>query len=189
VAAEHRHARAALLLQGRPDRHHRVVDVPAVADEDLHLRRAREPLHQALDEQSDLAADVGLGAQGRQRRPLGDGHRFVVARERGVEDRLGQPRLAAEPLVDALRRDARVRGDRGDRRHPEAVALEQLPRSLHDLPSARVGVRPPSRTRPAATVFPPTNRVFAMTQSHGFRVNDGRVVEHWANRDDLGMGR
>jgi predicted ester cyclase len=39
------------------------------------------------------------------------------------------------------------------------------------------------------TVFPPTNRAFAMTQSHWFRLADGRIVEHWANRDDLGMGR
>ena len=39
------------------------------------------------------------------------------------------------------------------------------------------------------TVFPPTNRDFAMTQSHWFRLADGRIVEHWANRDDLGMGR
>jgi predicted ester cyclase len=36
------------------------------------------------------------------------------------------------------------------------------------------------------SVFPPTNRVFAMTQSHWFRIEDGRILEHWANRDDLG---
>ena len=38
-------------------------------------------------------------------------------------------------------------------------------------------------------VFPPTNKVFAITQSHWFRMEDGRIVEHWANRDDLGMAR
>jgi predicted ester cyclase len=39
------------------------------------------------------------------------------------------------------------------------------------------------------TVFPATGRMFAMTQSHWFRVRDGRIVRHWANRDDLGVGR
>ena len=34
--------------------------------------------------------------------------------------------------------------------------------------------------------FPPTGREFASTQSHWFRVEDGKLVEHWANRDDLG---
>jgi predicted ester cyclase len=34
--------------------------------------------------------------------------------------------------------------------------------------------------------FPPTGREFASTQSHWFQVRDGLVVEHWANRDDLG---
>jgi predicted ester cyclase len=38
-------------------------------------------------------------------------------------------------------------------------------------------------------VFPPLGRRFAVTQTHWFRMRDGRVAEHWANRDDLGMGR
>jgi predicted ester cyclase len=36
------------------------------------------------------------------------------------------------------------------------------------------------------TVFPPTNKSFASTQSHWFRVERGQIIEHWANRDDLG---
>jgi predicted ester cyclase len=38
-------------------------------------------------------------------------------------------------------------------------------------------------------VFPPTDQRFATTQSHWFRVRDGLVVEHWANRDDLGTAK
>src|SRR5215472_11588844 len=38
-------------------------------------------------------------------------------------------------------------------------------------------------------VFPPTGRTFAMTQSHWFLLEDGRIIDHWANRDDLGTGR
>ena len=34
--------------------------------------------------------------------------------------------------------------------------------------------------------FPPTGRPFTSTQSHWFRLQDGLVIEHWANRDDLG---
>jgi predicted ester cyclase len=34
--------------------------------------------------------------------------------------------------------------------------------------------------------FPPTGRTFATTQSHWFRIADGQVIEHWANRDDMG---
>ncbi|MGI5131555.1 ester cyclase [Pseudonocardia sp. CA-107938] len=37
--------------------------------------------------------------------------------------------------------------------------------------------------------FVPTGRRFAITQSHWFRMADGKVLEHWANRDDLGMAR
>jgi len=39
------------------------------------------------------------------------------------------------------------------------------------------------------TVFPPTNKTFAMTQSHWFQIEDGQIIEHWANRDDLGTAR
>jgi predicted ester cyclase len=39
------------------------------------------------------------------------------------------------------------------------------------------------------TVFPPTNRTFAMTQSHWFRIEDGTIIEHWANRDDIGTAK
>lgn len=39
------------------------------------------------------------------------------------------------------------------------------------------------------TVFPPTGKAFAITQSHWLRIEDGQVVEHWANRDDLGQAK
>jgi predicted ester cyclase len=39
------------------------------------------------------------------------------------------------------------------------------------------------------TVFPPTNKTFAVTQSHWFRIEDGQIIEHWANRDDIGMSK
>jgi len=34
--------------------------------------------------------------------------------------------------------------------------------------------------------MPPTGKRFATTQTHWFRVRDGQVIEHWANRDDQG---
>ena len=37
-----------------------------------------------------------------------------------------------------------------------------------------------------AQAFPPTGKTFATTQTHWFRSADGKVIEHWANRDDLG---
>ena len=37
-------------------------------------------------------------------------------------------------------------------------------------------------------VFPARGRAFAVTQTHWFRVVGGAVIEHFANRDDLGMG-
>jgi len=40
-----------------------------------------------------------------------------------------------------------------------------------------------------AEAFPPTGRPFATTQSHWFRIADGQVIEHWANRDDIGTAQ
>lgn len=40
-----------------------------------------------------------------------------------------------------------------------------------------------------ADVFPPTGRPFATTQTHWFRLSDGKVIEHWANRDDIGTAK
>ena len=37
--------------------------------------------------------------------------------------------------------------------------------------------------------FAPTGKPFAVTQTHWFRMRDGLCLEHWANRDDLGMGK
>ncbi len=34
-------------------------------------------------------------------------------------------------------------------------------------------------------VIPPTGRQFSARQTHWFRVEDGRLAEHWATREDL----
>lgn len=38
-------------------------------------------------------------------------------------------------------------------------------------------------------VFPPRGRSFSVTQTHWLRMRGGKIAEHWANRDDLGMGQ
>jgi predicted ester cyclase len=38
-----------------------------------------------------------------------------------------------------------------------------------------------------AQVMPATGKPFATTQTHWLRLRDGKVIEHWANRDDQGM--
>jgi predicted ester cyclase len=37
--------------------------------------------------------------------------------------------------------------------------------------------------------FPATGKSFSITQSHWIRIEDGKLIEHWANRDDLGQAR
>lgn len=53
-------------------------------------------------------------------------------------------------------------------------------------------VRPFVAYKPDGSVdeaFPPTGKRFATTQTHWMRVLDGQVIEHWANRDDLGTAK
>jgi ketosteroid isomerase-like protein len=38
-------------------------------------------------------------------------------------------------------------------------------------------------------VFASNGREFATTQTHWYRIADGRIIEHWANRDDLGQAQ
>ncbi len=38
-------------------------------------------------------------------------------------------------------------------------------------------------------VFPPRGREFAVTQTHWFRMKDGKIADHWASRNDLNMGK
>jgi predicted ester cyclase len=38
---------------------------------------------------------------------------------------------------------------------------------------------------PLNGVMPPTGKRFSAEQSHWFRVQDGKLAEHWATRDDL----
>jgi predicted ester cyclase len=33
----------------------------------------------------------------------------------------------------------------------------------------------------------PSGREFAVQHAHGWRIADGRIVEHWGSRDDLGL--
>ena len=38
---------------------------------------------------------------------------------------------------------------------------------------------------PLNGVVPPTGKRFSSRQSHWFRVEDGKLAEHWATREDL----
>ncbi|MGN5382281.1 hypothetical protein BIV25_32070 [Streptomyces sp. MUSC 14] len=35
--------------------------------------------------------------------------------------------------------------------------------------------------------FPATGKTFSVTHTHWCRMDDGQLIEHWANRDDLGQ--
>jgi predicted ester cyclase len=39
------------------------------------------------------------------------------------------------------------------------------------------------------TAMPLTGKSFSVKQTHWFRVADGKVIDHWANRDDLALAK
>jgi steroid delta-isomerase-like uncharacterized protein len=53
----------------------------------------------------------------------------------------------------------------------------------------RVGVRATLRGTHSQPILgiPPTGKPFAMSSLHIFRIADGRIAEHWANQDELGL--
>lgn len=53
-----------------------------------------------------------------------------------------------------------------------------------DLVAVRV-LSEGTNTGPLNGVIPPTGRRFSTAQSHWFRVEAGRLAEHWATRKDL----
>jgi steroid delta-isomerase-like uncharacterized protein len=53
-----------------------------------------------------------------------------------------------------------------------------------DMVALRVTARG-THLGPIGGVIPATGRTFVSTQSHWFRVEDGKLAEHWVTRDDL----
>jgi predicted ester cyclase len=66
----------------------------------------------------------------------------------------------------------------------EVVAVHATMSGRHTGPFARYDA-----AGAVSQVMPPTGKTFAATQTHWFRLADGKVIEHWANRDDLAMAQ
>ena len=61
--------------------------------------------------------------------------------------------------------------------HTTATARQTGPFVIYDGPGA------------VRQVFPATGKATSATQTHWFRIADGKVIEHWANRDDMTMAQ
>lgn len=72
----------------------------------------------------------------------------------------------------------------------EVVAENDLV-AIHCVASGRnLGEMPLHEQEGAvADVLTPSGREFTVTQTHWMRIKDGKAIEHWANRDDLGTAR
>src|SRR5215470_333099 len=62
----------------------------------------------------------------------------------------------------------------------DLVAVHSTVSGRHTGPFARYDA-----AGTVSQVMPPTGRAFSSTQTHWFRHADGKVIEYWANRDDL----
>ena len=72
-------------------------------------------------------------------------------------------------------------------------AFSDIRYEAHDIVSDgdKVALRVTMHGRHTGSLMgqPPTGRSFSADHIHLFRVADGRIAEHWAQRDDLGMMR
>jgi predicted ester cyclase len=91
----------------------------------------------------------------------------------------GEPPGMVEGSAHLRASVAWLRGQYPDlRMTPEAIVVQG------DLIATRVRSTG-TNLGPVAPGIPPTGRRFQACQSHWFRVEDGRLAEHWATRDDL----
>ena len=121
-----------------------------------------------------------------------DGLEAIYTNDAINHEAVGEPPAARVPGPDgAHATSAWLRAAFGDLRYSlDAIAVD----------GDQVVVRTTMRGRhtgdfttwePDGTIssFPPTGREFAQSQMHWFILRDGRIAEHRAQRDDLGMAR
>jgi len=69
--------------------------------------------------------------------------------------------------------------------YPDLRMFVEMTAATGDLVVARVRSEG-TNLGPLNGVMPPTGRSFSAHQTHWYRICDGRLCEHWADRDDLG---
>jgi predicted ester cyclase len=92
--------------------------------------------------------------------------------------------LQKEAAPDIIHRNSNTREARTLARYPdlhmtiEAIVVEA------DTVAVRI-LSEGTNLGPLNEVVPPTGKRFAARQSHWFRIQDGKLADHWATREDL----